>query len=101
LHIDHINNDGAKFRKLYKGPIWLWIIKNNFPKDLQVLCQMHNEHKKRAYLEGITLNKWEENFNNKINNIKKLKGQGLSYYKISKILNLTLYNTINLYKRYK
>ncbi len=40
--IDHINNDGAKFRKNHKsrtgGGLYRWIIKVGFPTDLQILC---------------------------------------------------------------
>lgn len=44
LTIDHINNDGAIQRKMNGvqrtsgNRFYMWIIKNNFPKDLQVLC---------------------------------------------------------------
>lgn len=40
LSIDHINNDGAFYRKLVRsgGNFLNWIIKNNFPGDLQILC---------------------------------------------------------------
>lgn len=42
LSIDHINNNGAKFRKENKRVagrgFYLWIIKNKYPKDLQLLC---------------------------------------------------------------
>lgn len=45
LTIDHINNDGADHRrKITKRKDWgghmfyQWIIKNDFPDDLQVLC---------------------------------------------------------------
>lgn len=44
LVIDHINNDGNKFRKKVHD-LYLYIIKNNFPKDLQVLCQNCNSAK--------------------------------------------------------
>ncbi len=44
LAIDHINSDGNKHRRELKSvgtTLYLWIIKNNFPKDyLQLLC--HN-----------------------------------------------------------
>lgn len=51
LEIDHINNDGSK----YMGEIgringlrfYRWIIKNNFPKDLQILCSNCNKGKHR------------------------------------------------------
>lgn len=42
LQIDHINNDGAKHRKEIGGAgggyMYYWIIKNNFPTNLQLLC---------------------------------------------------------------
>ena len=40
LTIDHINNDGAKHRRLIKNSedLYRWIIKHDFPKDLQLLC---------------------------------------------------------------
>lgn len=41
LTIDHKNNDGAKHRREdrgYRGSASKWIIKNNFPDFLQVLC---------------------------------------------------------------
>lgn len=41
LTIDHKNNDGANFRnkKGIKGnSIFFWIIRNNFPNSLQILC---------------------------------------------------------------
>ena len=40
LTIDHINNDGAKHRRLIgEGTkFYNWLIKNNFPKGLQTLC---------------------------------------------------------------
>lgn len=40
LTIDHVNNDGKEHRK--KGfmgrTLYLWILKNNFPSSIQVLC---------------------------------------------------------------
>lgn len=39
LSIDHINNDGGIQRRKIRGNTFLkWIIKNNFPTDLQILC---------------------------------------------------------------
>lgn len=38
LCMDHINNDGAKHRKEYKGSIYTWLINNNFPDGFQILC---------------------------------------------------------------
>lgn len=51
LTMDHINNDGAKFRKENNIPggytTYIWIIKNNFPNDLQILCWNCNVAKMR------------------------------------------------------
>jgi len=38
LEIDHINNNGAKHRKEVGSHMMEWIIKNNFPPYLQLLC---------------------------------------------------------------
>jgi len=38
VEIDHINNDGKQHRKETGRHIYDWIIKNNFPDDLQLLC---------------------------------------------------------------
>lgn len=40
LTIDHINNDGAEHRRTIGtgGRYYKWIIKNNFPNYLQILC---------------------------------------------------------------
>ena len=38
LTIDHINNNGHLHRAQVGFSIYRWIIKNNFPDDLQVLC---------------------------------------------------------------
>jgi len=40
LTIDHINNDGGKHRKLglTGARLYRWLIKNNFPKEFQILC---------------------------------------------------------------
>lgn len=40
LAIDHINGHGNKHRKTFKGTIYSWLRKNNYPKGFQVLC--HN-----------------------------------------------------------
>jgi len=52
LCIDHINNDGNTHRKLIRGRatgtnMYRWIIRNNFPADLQTLCQNCNWGKYR------------------------------------------------------
>lgn len=39
LTIDHINNDGAKHRKMVKtSNIYQWLVKNKFPEGFQLLC---------------------------------------------------------------
>jgi hypothetical protein len=41
LQIDHINNDGAKHRKVLRKngtTLYRWLIKNNFPEGYQTLC---------------------------------------------------------------
>jgi len=50
LAIDHINGGGNEFRRktgLFGVMLASWIIKNNFPKDLQLLC--HNCNQSKAY----------------------------------------------------
>lgn len=43
LTIDHINNNGAEHRKTMRGQnFYSWVIKNNFPDDLRVLCMNCN-----------------------------------------------------------
>lgn len=53
LCMDHINNDGTVQKKLYKlsggSAIYNWIIKNNYPKDLQILCANCNIIKYREF----------------------------------------------------
>jgi hypothetical protein len=51
LNIDHINNDGAKHRREIGGSsgLQIWIEKNNYPKDFQILCYNCNVGK---YLNG-------------------------------------------------
>lgn len=43
LEFDHINNDGKKHRKIGKFPAWL--IRNNFPDSIQLLCSNCNKAK--------------------------------------------------------
>lgn len=40
LCLDHVNGDGNKHRKQFKGSIYEWVIAHNFPKKpvFQVLC---------------------------------------------------------------
>lgn len=49
LTMDHINNDGSYFRKEMRSSsdFYEWIIKNNFPPDLQTLCMNCNWGKHR------------------------------------------------------
>lgn len=47
LSIDHINNNGGKHRRELGSNSYMydWIIKNNYPKDFQVLCMNCNTAK--------------------------------------------------------
>ena len=36
--IDHKNNDGYTYPKALRQNLYRWIIQNNFPTDLQILC---------------------------------------------------------------
>ncbi len=47
LSIDHVNNDGHEHRKqvLSGGPMYTWLIKNNFPPGFQLLCMNCNATK--------------------------------------------------------
>lgn len=47
LALDHVNNDGKQHRAGIKINIYDWAIKNNFPKNLQVLC--HNCNLAKAF----------------------------------------------------
>ena len=38
LTIDHINGGGTKHRKKIHNQIYIWLIKNNYPKGFQTLC---------------------------------------------------------------
>ena len=40
LSFDHINGGGNKHRKLIGGKVVRWLKRNNYPKDIQILC--HN-----------------------------------------------------------
>jgi hypothetical protein len=45
LTIDHVNNDGSKYRKKINcrgSGIYYWLIKNHFPEGIQVLCMNCN-----------------------------------------------------------
>ena len=50
LCLDHINNDGYANRKVIGSrggiAIYLWLIKNKFPDDFQVLCYNCNQSKR-------------------------------------------------------
>ena len=50
LTFDHINGGGSKHRNVLKGKragysYYKWIIDNNFPKELQILCHNCNQAK--------------------------------------------------------
>tara|TARA_R100001244_G_scaffold97646_3_gene73063 strand:- start:1159 stop:1773 length:615 start_codon:yes stop_codon:yes gene_type:complete len=46
LTIDHINNNGAKWRRdNHSSSLYSFVIKNNFPSDLQLLCWNCNRAK--------------------------------------------------------
>ena len=53
LSIDHINDDGYKHRKQVGSgaTFYRWIIKNNFPPDLQILCWNCNIKKYKQTLQ--------------------------------------------------
>ena len=51
LTIDHINGDGSNHRREIGRRMYLWIIKNNFPNDLQSLCYNCNWAKYHSGLE--------------------------------------------------
>ncbi len=42
LTLDHLNGDGSEHRKIVKGSMYRWIIKNNYPPTFQILCQNCN-----------------------------------------------------------
>jgi|GEM_PF-1401293 len=63
LTIDHMKEDGAAFRRNIRGVRWsgnfyAWIIDNDFPDDLQVLCYNCNLSKHRN--GGICAHKLRE-----------------------------------------
>jgi hypothetical protein len=46
LEFDHINNDGAEHRKITKN-MPRWLIENNFPSTIQLLCSNCNKAKQQ------------------------------------------------------
>ena len=54
LQIDHINNDGNKWRKIhgYSNRMYRWLKKNNYPSEpeLQILCANCNNLKRLGIL---------------------------------------------------
>jgi hypothetical protein len=38
LTLDHINNDGNEHRKMNRSNFYRWVIKNNFPDNLETSC---------------------------------------------------------------
>lgn len=67
LTLDHINNDGYKYRKKNSkgergaGSTYLWAIKNNYPPTLRVLC--YNCNSGRARNNGICPHEEERKLN--------------------------------------
>lgn len=56
LSVDHPNLDGTEFRKknnIHGGlDMYLWIIKNNYPKGLRILCiSCNSSHKKKRNIK--------------------------------------------------
>lgn len=45
LEFDHINNDGKEHRQNLKGTLVSWLIRNNFPNTIQLLCCNCNKAK--------------------------------------------------------
>jgi hypothetical protein len=82
LVIDHINGDGAKHRatigKVTDG-MYRWIIKNNFPNDLRVLCQNCNAIISQHNLRDLIRISLEDKYSNQKRNAK-LRLIVLNYY---------------------
>lgn len=58
LAFDHINGGGGKHRKEMGGnKIVSWIIKNDFPDSIQLLCHNHNRLKEKIRKKENTSNK--------------------------------------------
>ncbi len=45
LEFDHVNNDGNVHRRILKHKIVKWIIDNNYPDSIQLLCSNCNKAK--------------------------------------------------------
>lgn len=59
LCIDHVNNDGGKQRKSkHANSFYSWIIENDFPDTLQILC--HNHNMERAFYGTMTSAEFEK-----------------------------------------
>lgn len=52
LSLDHVNGDGAEWRRSHTSHTYQWFINNNFPTDppIQVLCM--NCQVKKRYING-------------------------------------------------
>jgi hypothetical protein len=50
LSLDHINDDGAKHRKLVHYHLYKWVMAHKFPPGFQTLC--HNHQWKKRMLGG-------------------------------------------------
>jgi hypothetical protein len=100
LHLDHINNDGSSHRKEYKGNIDVWAIRNKYPDNLQILCQVCNEHKKRALYLNMDVLTWKSIYKKTIDAIKKLRDSGITFVGVSAITGVSLSNVANIYYRH-
>jgi len=60
LEFDHIDNNGSEHRKIIKKIDAKWIIQNNYPDYLQLLCANCNKAKK-ASTEPATCIRWPVN----------------------------------------
>jgi hypothetical protein len=59
LSIDHVNNNGAKLRKIEGSGIkfYRWLCKNHYPKGYQVLCHNCNAVKQLQLLRSKAISK--------------------------------------------
>lgn len=82
LTIDHINNDGYTARKEKLHPrdsasLYRWLVKNNFPKNFQVLCMNCNFGKSRN--NGICPHQEPSTAISQESRIKRSEAPGPSY----------------------
>ena len=95
LSIDHINGGGGKHmrdNRIEGSGFYRWIIRNNFPKEFQVLCmncqwikkQENNESPTREWLHKLrnerNIKKKGESWYDYLKRIHKNKARGPCYY---------------------